>query len=250
MVGAVAGVAEWFQDWFDADYAAIYAGRGPAEAEAAVAMALAHAPGLARGPVLDLGCGAGRHLAVLRRRNPEAFGLDLSPELLRRAPAGLRPWLLRGDMRALPVRDASLSGICMWFTPFGYFDEAQNRALLRRLGRLLRPGGVLVLDFLNADQLRATLVAEDEIERAGIRVVSRRAIEGQRIVKRMELTRLDTGATRQVTESVRLYEPAELRAMAAEAGLAPVREAGDYDGRPFGPDTPRWIGFLERNAVH
>lgn len=242
-------MAEWFQEWFDADYAAIYAGRGPEEAEAAVAMALAHAPGLAQGPVLDLGCGAGRHLAVLRRSNPQAFGLDLSPELLRSAPAELRPWLLRGDMRALPLRAASLAGICMWFTPFGYFDEAQNRALLRRLGRLLRPGGVLVLDFLNAGQLRNTLVPEDEIVRAGIRVVSRRAIEGQRIVKRMELTRLDTGATRQVTESVRLYEPAELRAMAAEAGLAAVREAGDYDGRPFGPDTPRWIGFLARNAV-
>ena len=242
-------MAEWFQEWFDADYAAIYAGRGPEEAEAAVAMALARAPGLAQGPVLDLGCGSGRHLAVLRRSNPQAFGLDLSPELLRGAPAGLRPWLLRGDMRALPLRTASLAGICMWFTPFGYFDEAQNRALLRRLGQLLRPGGVLVLDFLNAEQLRATLVARDEVVRNGFHVVNRRAIEGQRIVKRMELTRLDTGATRQVTESVRIYEAVELRAMAAEAGLTSAWEAGDYDGRPFGPDTPRWIGFLVRNAV-
>lgn len=237
---------EWFKDWFDRDYAAVYADRGPAEAEKAVAMALEAAPCLARGPVLDLACGTGRHLAALRRANPEAFGLDLSRDLLGMASPGLRPWLLRADMRRLPLRDGALSGICMWFTPFGYFTDDQNRALLARVRALLRPGGVAVLDYLNADQVRATLVREDVATRQGLRVVSRRSLEGARLVKRMDLTRLDTGATRTATESVRLYEPEELRAMAGACGLVPFREAGDYTGRDFGPGSPRWIGFLRR----
>lgn len=237
---------EWFKDWFDRDYAAIYAGRGAAEAERAVATALEAAPCLGEGPVLDLACGAGRHLEVLRRTNPLAFGLDLSHDLLAMAEGGLRPWLLRADMRALPVREGSLSGICMWFTPFGYFSDDGNLALLARLRALLRPGGVAVLDYFNAAHVREHLVREDEATHQGLHVVSRRSVEGRRIVKRMDLTRLDTGATRSATESVRLYEPEELRAMARASGLEPYREAGDYSGGAFGPGSPRWIGFLRR----
>jgi len=240
-------VEEWFKDWFDKDYAAIYAHRDEHEAEAAVAMALRLAPQLASGPVLDLGCGGGRHLAVLRRSNPQAFGLDLSHDLLALAAPALRPWLLRGDMRHLPLRPASLSGICMWFTPFGYFSDQENRALCRRLRDLLRPGGVLLLDYLNAPFVRAHLVAEDVTRHGAIQVSSRRSLEGDRLVKRMTLTHLETGRTREALESLRLYEPAEMRALAAASGLELTLEAGDYRGAPFeqGSST-RWIGFLTR----
>lgn len=239
---------EWFKDWFDGDYAAIYEHRDEGEAEQAVAMALRQAPALGSGPVLDLGCGAGRHLAVLRRTNPLAFGLDLSSTLLALAPPDLRPWLLRGDMRRLPLRDGTLAGITLWFTPFGYFSDGQNRALLQRLRQLLRPGGVLMLDYLNAQHVRDHLVPQDEAFHPGLKVVSRRTLEGQRIVKHMTLTRLESGAQRQVKESVRLYEAQELRTMATACGLSIQLEAGDYQGSPFDPArSARWIGFLRRD---
>ncbi len=250
---------EWFKDWFDKDYATIYQHRDGPEAAAAVAMALTLAPGLGSGPVLDLGCGSGRHLAALRARNPLAFGLDLSRDLLALAPGDLRPWLLRGDMRRLPLKAGSLAGICMWFTPFGYFPDPENRDLLRRLRDLLRPGGVLLLDYLNAPYVRAHLVPEDVALHGTIRVHSRRTLEGDRLVKRMTLTHLsldpegrmrpsgDTGRTREALESLRLYEPAELRALARECGLETRREAGDYQGAPFDQArSERWIGFLTR----
>jgi SAM-dependent methyltransferase len=240
-------VDEWFKDWFDQDYAAIYGHRDAQEAEAAVAMALALAPVLATGPVLDLGCGAGRHLAVLRQSNPQAFGLDLSRDLLGLAPEYLRPWLLRGDMRRLPVQAGSLAGICLWFTPFGYFSDRENRTLLQRLQALLRPDGVLLLDYLNAVQVRAGLVPEDVTRHGEIEVHSRRTLERGRLVKRMTLTHLATGRTRQAKESLRLYDPADLHAMARHCGLAVEREVGDYQGAPFAAErSARWIGFLRR----
>ena len=240
---------EWFETWFDEDYARLYAHRDAAEARRAVAMALEAAPILASGPVLDLACGAGRHLEVLRQTNPQAFGLDLSRELLALAPLPLRPWLLRADMRRLPLRDGHLAGVCLWFTPFGYFDDGQNRALLFRLADLLAPGGILVLDYLNAGQVRRDLVPEDTVERGGVRIRSRRGLEGDRLVKHMELTRLDTGESREALESMRLYEPREILDMAQAAGLECLREAGDYGGAPFQPESsPRWIAFFRRSG--
>jgi hypothetical protein len=106
---------------------------------------------------------------------------------------------------------------------------------------------VLVLDYLNAGFVREHLVAEDETRKGGIRVLSRRTLEGDRLVKRMTLTHLETGRIRQAEESLRLYDPAELRALAGECGLQPRGEAGDYLGSPFEPQTSsRWIGFLGR----
>jgi len=239
-------LADWFEAWFDEDYALLYAHRDAEEARLAVNRALHVAPELGQGLVLDLGCGTGRHLEILRRTNPLAFGMDLSRALLRMAPTDLRPWLLRGDMRILPVKDGALAGICLWFTPFGYFSDDQNCELMLDLGRLLRPGGVLVMDYLNAGQVVRTLVSEDTLERAGVRVMSRRAIEGDRIVKRMTLTQLDTGETREAMESVRLYQPAALQAMAATADLRLRSVMGTYRGDAFTEDSPRWIGIFEK----
>lgn len=242
-------MADWFETWFDEDYALLYAHRDAGEARMAVDRALQAAPELARGPVLDLGCGAGRHLDILRQTNPLAFGMDLSRALLGLAPGALRPWLLRGDMRALPVKAGALSGVCLWFTPFGYFADDQNRALLLHIGRLLRPGGVLLMDYLNAGLVARTLVPEDTLERAGVRVLSRRGLEGDRLVKRMTLTRLDSGETREAMEDVRLYQPDELEGMAAPAGLRLRRVLGGYEGRPFTEDSPRWIGMFEKQQA-
>ena len=172
--------------------------------------------------------------------------MDLSRTLLQMAPGGLRPWLLRGDMRQIPVKDGTLHGICLWFTPFGYFSDDQNRALMMRLGALLRPQGVLVMDYLNADLVARTLVPEETVERGIIRAQSRRSLEGDRLVKRMVLTRRDTGEVRDVLESVRLYHPTDLQEMAVRAGLRLRRVMGTYAGEAFTDDSPRWIGVFEK----
>jgi SAM-dependent methyltransferase len=241
-----AALTDWFEAWFDEDYALLYSHRDKEEARVAVDQALRVAPELAAGPVLDLACGAGRHLELLRQTNPLAFGMDLSKALLGGAPAGLHPWLLRGDMRQVPVKAGVLFGICLWFTPFGYFPDDENRTLMMDLGNLLKPQGVLVMDYLNAALVARTLIPADTLERGDIRAQSRRSIEGNRLVKRMVLTHLVTGAQRNVLESVRLYPPTELQELAVRAGLHLRRVLGTYSGEAFREDSPRWIGIFEK----
>lgn len=240
-------MAEWFEQWFDDDYALLYAHRDEEEARSAVAMALKAAPELAHGPVLDLACGSGRHLAALHAHHPEAYGLDLSAALLSRAPASLAGHLVRGDMRSLPFRPQTFLGICLWFTPFGYFDDARNAALLGQLRDLLVPGGVLWMDYLNAHHLAADLVPEETIERCGIRIFSRRRFEAHRVIKEMVLTRLETGEERHAVESVRVYDPEQIEAMARQVGLGLRSAFGDYQGQPYALDSPRWIGVFQRD---
>ena len=60
------------------------------------------------GPLLDLGCGAGRHLAELARRGIAAVGLDLSPEDVCSLDARTEGWIagLRAegvDVRVTPI---------------------------------------------------------------------------------------------------------------------------------------------------
>ena len=88
---------------------------------------------------------------------------------------------------------------------------------------------------------------EDVARRGSLQVTSRRALEGDRLVKRMDIVHLESGRARQAVESLRLYEPGEMRAMARDSGLDVLLEAGDYQGGAFvEASSARWIGFLRR----
>jgi SAM-dependent methyltransferase len=97
-----------------------------------------------RGLVLDLGCGSGLDLAELTARGLTAIGLDISGAMLRIARS-VAPtsagYLLRADMRSLPLADGSVDGV--WAD--GSVHHLPKESLLHALhevGRVLRPGGL------------------------------------------------------------------------------------------------------------
>jgi SAM-dependent methyltransferase len=234
----------WYSEWFGAEYLELYPHRDEEEAERAVEL-IVRVAGVPAGEfVLDLACGAGRHVEHLAAAGYRAFGLDLSPELLRvaRHEGGLP--VVRADMRRLPLRAGSVSLVTSFFTSFGYFpDPAEDQRVLREVRRVLRPGGVYALDFLNAERVRRTLRRRDEVEVGGRRVVQTRAImEGGAVVeKRIEIHEPERRLPRVFYERVRLYGAGRLCEMLLAAGLQPVQLYGDYGGGPLGPDAPRAI---------
>ena len=221
-------MGEWWEEAFRADYLRVYPHRDDAEAAVDIADLTRVTTewgqkllGLAEGKrVLDLGCGAGRHLRAMRGRGIRTLGADFSADLLAEARRRESGPLVRCDMRRLPFRDAVFDAVTMFFNSFGYFDsEAQDRTVLAEAVRVLAPGGGLLVDLMNAAMVRARLVPRSERREGSLNIVEERSLaeDGRRVVKRVTLRERDR--VRTWTESVRLYTRAEFREVAKEAGL-------------------------------
>jgi SAM-dependent methyltransferase len=232
-------MTEWFEEWFGEEYLELYPHRDDAEAERAVRLVLSATGFLPGWRVLDVACGAGRHARALRRGGARCFGVDLSATLLRIARGVTDAPLVRGDMRRLPIRPASMDLTVNLFTSFGYFDrEAEHAAALHEMVDTVRPGGWFVIDFLNPSAVRRNLVSSELVTVNGKPVQVRRELsgDGHHVTKTIE-----TGDGRRFCERVRLFDPEEIARMLADAGVGVRRGFGDYDGAPLGAEAPRTI---------
>lgn len=168
-------MSEWFEQWFGEEYLRAYPHRDDEDAERLVGLLDRCGVCRAAERVLDLACGPGRHLTALVRSGASVVGLDLSRALLQAARRRGAGTLVRGDMRRLPFRARAFDAVLNLFTSFGYFAaDAEHEAVLAEVARVLRPGGRFVLDFLNAQDVRARLVAKDERRSGSTTIVQER----------------------------------------------------------------------------
>jgi malonyl-CoA O-methyltransferase len=114
-----------------------------------VKLILEHFGNLEGKRVLDVGCGKGRFARVILNRHPaaEMWGLDISEEMLKFAPAGMHA--CAGTMTALPFADASFDA--------AYATESLEHAVeidvaVKEMCRVVKPGGRLVIIDKNAEQ--------------------------------------------------------------------------------------------------
>ncbi|OJH41766.1 class I SAM-dependent methyltransferase [Cystobacter ferrugineus] len=108
------------------------------------------------GPIVDLGCGHGRHAAPLNTRGALAgriLGLELDALSLRERLPGFP--VVRADLRSLPFRPGSLAGAYAWYSTLFVFSDEEHVALLREVARGLRPGGLLVLHTVPRGRLES-----------------------------------------------------------------------------------------------
>jgi SAM-dependent methyltransferase len=96
------------------------------------------------GPVIDVGCGAGRHVLALLQRGVSALGIDPSPQAAAMANVRGAPVLQRSVFDPLP-------GLGRWESAL-LFDGnigigGSPLFLLARVRELLRPGGTLIAEL-------------------------------------------------------------------------------------------------------
>lgn len=115
--------------------------------------ALARLPAGAR--VLDAGCGTGGFLARLRAARPGAplFGLEYAPDAALRAAHKAGAAITVGSVNALPFADATFDAVVsLDVLCHAAVDEG---AAFAELARVLRPGGLLVLNLPAHEWLRS-----------------------------------------------------------------------------------------------
>src|SRR5436853_4943952 len=100
-----------------------------------------------QGKVCEIGCGPGQIARYLQDRLVSMCGIDLSAEMVKWARR-LNPDISfqRGDMRALEMPDASLTGIVSFYAIIHLKREDVPRAL-SEMHRVLKPGGRLLVSF-------------------------------------------------------------------------------------------------------
>ncbi|MEX1047646.1 MAG: class I SAM-dependent methyltransferase [Actinomycetota bacterium] len=92
-------------------------------------------------PVLDVGCGPGRHTLALRRRGVRALGVDVAPGAVRVARRRGVPAVVRSIFDPLP---GDWGSALLLDGNVGIGGDPAR--LLRRLRELLRPGGIALLE--------------------------------------------------------------------------------------------------------
>jgi SAM-dependent methyltransferase len=103
----------------------------------------------AGGEVLDIGCGRGEFLALLRDSGRRPLGLDLSDSMLEEARERGLDCIKADALRFLQGRpDASLDGIFS-SQVIEHFEPEYLRRVIAECFRVLRPGAVLLLETIN-----------------------------------------------------------------------------------------------------
>ena len=112
--------------------------------------------GAGGGPVADVGCGPGYVTGYLRDAGVDAFGIDLSPEMIaiaRRDYPDLRFEV--GTMTDLDLADESVAGVVAFWSVIHVPDDAVP-GVFEQFRRVLRPHGPLLVGFHVGDETRHT----------------------------------------------------------------------------------------------
>lgn len=237
----------WFKTWFGTRYyALLYGHRDEQDAQLWVDAIVAHWRLPKGSSVLDIGCGRGRHAGLFARAGMQVTGLDISEDSIQEARA---TWPTVDfhvhDMRNAFAQERFDAAVCL-FTTLGYFDSLEDDlAVLRAAFDALRPGGRLVIDFMNTPKVLATLVNEEELVREDVHFRISRAVEDGVVVKRITVT--DAGRSSVFEERVQALTPEMLERMAKDVGFEVEDRTDGPKSDPYDAErSERYVLWLKR----
>ncbi|RPG80076.1 MAG: class I SAM-dependent methyltransferase [Crocinitomicaceae bacterium TMED114] len=246
---------EWYATWFDSPhYHKLYGHRNAEEASQFV-QRLHDRLGWSELRLLDLACGMGRHAAAAARLGHRVTGIDLSPHSIAAArdqhEGVARLNFREGDMRTFEVQ-GPFDGVLNLFTSFGYFKKPEDhKAVLLQVYKHLKPGGFLVLDFLDVDFAKARLVEKEKVVRGDTIYSIRRqfaplfsGVHG--FIK--DITFETEGKSLHFIEQVAGLSREDLARMLHACGFQVSDTFGDYDLQPWKAGaSPRVILYATRS---
>src|SRR5215204_611737 len=105
----------------------------------------------ARGRILDIGCGAGRHALYLQSKGFDVTGIDNSPGAIKVCKLrGLKKAIVRPINEIDKFSKSAFETILMFGNNFGLFGNAENaRELLEKMSRITNPHAQIIAGTRN-----------------------------------------------------------------------------------------------------
>jgi SAM-dependent methyltransferase len=235
-----------FDQVFGEDYLHFYAGMLTDERSRQETDLIVRLLGLRPGSrVLDIPCGFGRIANRLAELGCEVTGVDSSAAFLDVArSAGGRVEYHQADMREY-VPEGRYDAVVNWFSSFGYFDDAADRALLATWCRALAPGGKLVLEHQNRQRVLGLILngggTSTYVHERGDDLLADRTTFDP-LTGRMHTERISVRGdrVRRYRFSLRTFAFTELREWLLDAGFTGVEGYG-AEGEPLSLGSRRMV---------
>ncbi|HLP18874.1 MAG TPA: class I SAM-dependent methyltransferase [Chitinophagales bacterium] len=233
----------WFAEWFNSPYYhMLYSNRSEAEAESFITQVAACLNIPQGATVLDVACGKGRHSKTLAKLGFNVTGIDLSPNSIAEAKAfncdtlHFDVWDMRNTYRA-----NSFDYVFNLFSSFGYFDdERDDYACINAFCENLKPGGTLVLDYINTEWAVKLMKPREIIQRGDVQFHIQKRLESGFIKKKIEF--LAGGEDHSYEEQLKVINQYKFTQMLTKAGFEIEHTFGDYQLNAFDPaNSPRLI---------
>lgn len=201
--------------------------------------------------ILDAACGWGRHHKVLRENGWEVYGLDINIHLLQKANSQIPGYYQLGDLRSLPYRNESFDIVLNLGKSFGYFDEAQNEMCLKEFYRVLKKGGILMMELPN---LYGVKIHVRPIEAYKVREYlyiiesewEGRYLQGERFIyKRNSHDNLEMIFRKRFR--IRIYSKFELDKIATQIGFHPEAAFSGLTILPYKEDSRRMLLIYKKS---
>jgi SAM-dependent methyltransferase len=240
---------DWYESWFGSPYYKIlYENRDELEAQEFVGNLINYLQPLPGSLMLDIACGEGRYARQWSEHGFDVTGIDISSQSIAKANAfdNDRLHFYVHDMR-FPFYVNYFNYAFNFFTSFGYFsNDRDHRMAANSFSAGLRKNGMLVIDYLNYEQVMHRFVAEETVEHSGYLFHIKRKIENNHIVKDIQFAD-EHGKPKHYMESVAAFTMTNFIRMFKAAGLSLVTIFGDYALRSYDPlDSPRLIMIFKK----
>jgi SAM-dependent methyltransferase len=235
----------WYKTWFDSSYYhQLYKNRNLQEAADFIDHLLDVLQPPADSKMIDVGCGAGRHSRELAGKGYDVIGVDLSIQSIREAKKHTSASLMfiQHDMRK-SFGSAHFDYVFNFFTSFGYFrDEREHALVLQNMSSALKPGGKLVLDYMNIHYAEKNLVRSEQKEIDGIYYTINRWMDQNHFYKQISIENGFPGSGQVHIEKVARFSLEDFKKMFASCGMQIEQVFGDYAMNPFDScESPRLI---------
>lgn len=227
----------WYREWFNSPYYhLLYFKRDEQEAASFIDALLQKLNPAPQSKMLDVACGRGRHSIHLASKGFFVTGIDISPESIDDALQHQTEQLefFVHDMR-LPFRMNYYNYAFNFFTSFGYFKtRREHDNTIRTIAQALKPGGVFVMDYLNAHYVETHLTYKSEIEKEGVLFDITRWLDETHFYKKIVVEdEMHLEEPLVFTEKVAKFSLGDFNDMFAFNGLQMQEVYGDYKFSPY-----------------